>query len=453
MKSNAPLARLGVFALTCWVFAAPWGDERRFGDRAALRADEPLLFGPIPLAVGPDCPTDPPPPVLKVKVRVPACAAVGQPIAYRICVENCSAAEAHHVVLKNALPANAEYVRADPEPTRFLPELQWHLGTVGGGACREVVLVLRPTNAEDVKNCPRVQFEHGQCVTTRLAGLAPGLPGAAVPPVKQPAETKEPPQVPLADRPKLTVTIEGHQRQYVNLNSHYFITVSNTGKTKAGNLLVSCALPKETKFVRADQNWKYAQGQVAWLLGDLEPGAQRRVELVVKALVEGRFCMRATARADLGATAASEGCTQFLGVSALHVELADRDDPLVVGGKTSYPILVRNPGSAAVTNVRLKALVPPALQMLDATGPSKFQVGDKVALGQWVEMGPLAKLAPMTSQTYEIFVEAKRAGATRLHVEVSADQLERGPVTEDESTTLFDDDLPLKIKAMSQAKR
>ena len=59
----------------------------------------------------------------------------------------------------------------------------------------------------------------------------------------------------------------------------------------------------------------------------------------------------------------------------------------------------------------------------------------------------------MTSQTYEIFVEARRAGATRVHVEVSADQLERGPVTEDESTTLFDDDLPLKIKPMSRARK
>jgi uncharacterized repeat protein (TIGR01451 family) len=440
---------LGVFALACWAFAAPFSGRGPLGDRAELRADEPPLFGPIPLAVGPECLNDPPPPVLKIKVRVPACGAVDQPIEYRICVENCSAAEAHHVVLKNPLPANAEFVRADPEPTRFAPELQWQLGTIGGGACREVVLVLRPTNAEDVKNCTRVQFEHGQCVTTRLAGFAPGVP---VPPIKPPPETKEPPKIPAEDLPKLAVTIEGQKRQYVNLNSHYFITVSNAGKTRAGNLLVSCALPKDTAFVRADQNWKYAQGQVAWVLGDLEPGGQRRVELVVKALAEGQFCVRATARADLGATASSEACTQFLGVSALHVEMTDRDDPLVVGGKTSYPILIRNPGSAAVTNIRVKVLVPPALQFLDAKGPTTFQLGDKAAPGQWVEMAPLARLEPMTSQTYEVFVDARRTGPTRVHVEVSADQLERGPVIEEESTTLFDDDLPLKIKQANRAK-
>jgi uncharacterized repeat protein (TIGR01451 family) len=142
-----------------------------------------------------------------------------------------------------------------------------------------------------------------------------------------------------------------------------------------------------------------------------------------------------------------------LGISALHVEMTDRDDPLVVGGKTSYPILIRNPGSAAVTNIRVKVLIPAALQFLDAKGPTQFQLGDKAATGQWVEWASLAKLEAMTRQNYEIFVEAKRAGATRVHVEVSADQLERGPVIEDESTTLFDDDLPLKIKPTSRAKK
>src|ERR1017187_6869217 len=114
-----------------------------------------------------DClPKDPPPPVVKLKVRVPACAEPGANLEYRICVENCSTAEAHHVVVKNTLPSNAKFVKADPEPTKQGPELQWNLGTIGGGAVREIVLTLQPTSTEDVKNCTRVTFEHGLCVTT-----------------------------------------------------------------------------------------------------------------------------------------------------------------------------------------------------------------------------------------------------------------------------------------------
>jgi uncharacterized repeat protein (TIGR01451 family) len=64
----------------------------------------------------PVAPCDPPTPVVKIRVRVPACGRPGEPIEYRICVYNDSPADAHHVVVKNAVPANARFVRASPEP-------------------------------------------------------------------------------------------------------------------------------------------------------------------------------------------------------------------------------------------------------------------------------------------------------------------------------------------------
>src|SRR5688500_6515929 len=87
---------------------------------------EPPLSGKRPE----DClPKDPPPPVVKLKVRVPAFSEPGQPILYCICIENCSPSEAHHVVVKNALPSNAKFVKAEPKPSKEGPELQWNLGT------------------------------------------------------------------------------------------------------------------------------------------------------------------------------------------------------------------------------------------------------------------------------------------------------------------------------------
>ena len=130
------------------------------------------------MAADDDCvPKYPPPPVVKIKVRVAACSEPGRTIEYRICVENCSSAEAHHVVVKDALPANVKFVKSEPAPSKQEPELQWSLGTVGGGAVREIVLVVQPTNREDVKNCARVQFEHGQCVVTRQAAYQTGCFG------------------------------------------------------------------------------------------------------------------------------------------------------------------------------------------------------------------------------------------------------------------------------------
>src|SRR5262245_38683934 len=132
---------------------------------AAASADGP------PLPCEPPClgPVDPPTPCVSLRVRVAACSAPGKDIEYCIVVHNTSAAPAHHVVVRNPLPANARFVRASPEPHALKPELQWNLGTLPAGCRREITLILVPVGDGDVTSCARVQFEHGQCVTTRLA--------------------------------------------------------------------------------------------------------------------------------------------------------------------------------------------------------------------------------------------------------------------------------------------
>src|SRR5437763_2047883 len=74
-------------------------------------ADAPLA--PVPAAPSPGPapgtpnPVDPPVPAVSLKVRVPALAQAGQDLEYKICVENSSRAAAHHVRVRNPLPANA----------------------------------------------------------------------------------------------------------------------------------------------------------------------------------------------------------------------------------------------------------------------------------------------------------------------------------------------------------
>src|SRR5437660_6918929 len=76
---------------------------------------------------------DPPTPAVAIRMRVPASGAVGQDLDYRIIVENTSLAAAHHVLVRNPVPANARFVRASPEPAVRDPELQWRLGTLEPG--------------------------------------------------------------------------------------------------------------------------------------------------------------------------------------------------------------------------------------------------------------------------------------------------------------------------------
>jgi len=403
-------------------------------------------------AVDPDdcLPKYPPPPVVKLKLRVPASSDPGGAITYRICVENCSTSEAHHVMVKNALPSNAKFVKADPAPSKLEPELQWNLGTVGGGATREIVLVLQPTNKEDVKNCARVIFEHGLCVVTRQSGLAGG-PGGTRPPII----TTIPPDVPAAgDVPVLDLQVRGPKDQYANLASKYDIIVTNKGKTKAAKLQVNGRVPDKLKIVKASEPGIVLDNDIAWNLGDLEPGMSRTMELTLRATEAGEFCLKVNAIADYAAKKEVEFCTKFQGMSALSVEMHDSEDPIFIGYKTSYPLVIRSMGTAPATNIRVRAFIPGEMKLeransaFDPVPPAK----DGRA-GQWIEFKTLPRIEVDSHAKYEIFVEAVQAGVTYFQIEVMADQLDPTRwVVEQELTTIADDRDKVNIKKLSRVK-
>lgn len=438
-----------------------------------LRGSEPELLTatppPAPAEDERDClPKDPPPPVVKVKVRVPAVSEPGQPIEYRICVENCSRSEAHHVILKDALPANARFVKADPEPTQYEPELQWQLGTIGGGACREITLVLQPKNQEDVKNCLRVQFEHGVCLVTRqsayplqpgmqpgqpgqpgLPGQPPGPPGPGMPGTKPPTVTPVPEA--KGEAPILDLKIDGPTTQYINLDAQYIITVTNKGATKLTNVQAQCRLPSTLKAVKWSDPGVNLDDVVAWNLGQIEPGKSRLLELTLRSSAKGVRCFNAIAVADGVPKVVATKCTEFLGDSAMSLEMNDRDDPIFLGDKTSYPIVIRNLGSVPVTRTVVRAFVPDALK-LDRTEPVKFETEPPVAGGRWIKFAALPAIDVGTQARYEIFVVGAQAGATKMRIEVTAEQLESGPVIWEELTNIVDDSERAKYQGVSRKR-
>jgi uncharacterized repeat protein (TIGR01451 family) len=390
---------------------------------------------------------DPPTPVVKLKVRVPAHGKPGEPIEYNIRVDNDSQADAHHVVVKNALPANARFVRASPEPHAKAPELEWRFGTMKAGTGCDITLLLQPTNLEDVRNCTRVSFEHGICVTTRLAALPgelpPGTKAPEIVPVPKIPTGKEPPVGPGTEQgPILNLSVDGPKTQYLNLKTSYFITVKNTGKAAATNLLVDFSLAAKAVFMQASDDGKHIESKVAWVLGTLAPGASRTVVAALSSAGAGELCHKATALADKGAKAQAEFCTQFRGVSALLLEMVDTDDPIPVGGSTSYPIMVRNTGTAPVTNLRLKAIIPDSLTLTRAKAAVNHNLAEAVPGAKVLAFEPLPTLEPGAQADYVIFAQGAKPADARLRIVMTADQLEGGPVIEEESTRIYAEDNP-----------
>ncbi|GIW79280.1 MAG: hypothetical protein KatS3mg105_1087 [Gemmatales bacterium] len=485
-----------------------------------LFAQPPSLVEPFSAPARVDavpCVEDLPVPVVAVRVRVAPCAAPGQELVYTICVENQSQAAAHHVLVRNPLPQHARFVRAEPPPTSQQPELVWSLGTLAPCACKTITLVLSPTGTGDIENCARVQFEHGQCVCTRIVrpelDVCKSGPHQAIlydvlkycikvtntgavavngvrltdtlPPQLEhasgqtkltwdigrlgPGESrcveyevvakgvgrfcnrtvataegglrKEAESCVEVGEAKLQMSKTGPAQRYVNLPATYLITVVNSGSAPLQDVIITDTIPAGLTFLRASEGGQFlpqpqpaeTTGTVQWRIPLLGAGQSKTVELVLRADRTGRFCNRAKAQAGRGLTAEGEVCTDFLGVSALLLEVVDLDDPVEVGAETRYVIIVRNQGTERATNVRIQALAPKQMAIVRVTGPA-----DHKKEGQRVLFFPL-QLQPQGEARYEVYTKMLEPGDVRFQVEMTADQLKSGPVREQESTTIYRD--------------
>jgi uncharacterized repeat protein (TIGR01451 family) len=459
------------------------------------------------------CPVDPPAPVVSIKVRVVACAAPGEDLEYKIRVENHAHSAAHHVFVRNPVPANAAFVRAEPPPSATDPVLEWRLGTLEGCTCRDVVLVLKPTGTGDVKNCARVQFEYGECVVTRIGGH----PAPPPPPVGEPrltlqkfgprqallhqsldykltvtnAGTEVARDVRLMDtmdegmrhivtnqgqltwnpfelqpgqsktfdyqvtttktgklmnravvtsgtqrqeatsevevtEPKLRIEKTGPKEQFFRRPATYQITVTNEGTTPLTNVVVTDTLPEKTKLDRMSEGGQaIGQNQVRWLLGALQPGARKAVQITLRAEEKGRAVNKATAQADGVPAVTAEFATEFESAAGLTFYIEPPENPATVGMPTRYTITVVNQGSAAANDIDITATVPEQMRIKEA------RPKDATVKEQTITFPRIPTLEGGRQVSFEIDVEpTKAAGEATMRVKMTTKELPTGVIKE-----------------------
>jgi uncharacterized repeat protein (TIGR01451 family) len=322
-----------------------------------IPGDEPGAPPLGPVAGPPSVePVDPPVPTITLRVRVPASSGPDDELQYRILVENASRASAHHVAVRNAVPANIRFVRATPEPTEKEPELRWLFGTLEPGARKEIVLVVKPTGPGDVRNCARVQFEHGQCVTTRIGN--------------SPAPAPVPTPRPAADgQAELKLRMVGPAQPTVELGPivDFETEVTNVGTAPVKGVVLTNKLPAELAFSNSDPAVAGDQmGVVTWNLGDLAPGQARRVRCTVIPKAVGSFTVRAEAR-DAAGRSGEASRAVAVGEPKLTV-VATGPKVRLVNRPATYNITVSNPGTMPVTNVAVTTEVTEGMTLQTATG-------------------------------------------------------------------------------------
>jgi uncharacterized repeat protein (TIGR01451 family) len=194
-------------------------------------------------------------------------------------------------------------------------------------------------------------------------------------------------------------------------------------------------LPTGLKFVSTNNSGFYDQSRhaVIWSLEQLPAGEMGKAQFTALPIEMGSFQVHAEGHAEMGLEARKEHELTVEGIAALLFSLADKVDPIEVGGQTSYEIKVVNQGSKAATNVQFAALIPEGMQPVGAQGPTSESVE-----GQQVTFAPLEHLAPQEQAVFQITVTGQAAGDHRFRVQMTSDET-TAPVIKEESTRVYSD--------------
>ncbi len=333
-------------------------------------------------------PSEPPVPLVRLRVHAPSRVELDKEIEYRITVENVSAAAAHHVLVRDRLPHGVEEtIRTEPNATEKKrtkdgdTDLLWDLGTLKPGEQKVIVLAIKPKGNEDIQNRAYVQFEHGQKVTTRIAK----------------------PSV------KAKATAQARAMRYEAVT--FRIEVANTGAAPLRNVVVNDELPPGLEFVSGKPE-PNAEKPLTWKLGDVPPRQTRRIEYQAIAKQTGTFRNHAKVTAAGGASV-TDSAAVMVGEPKLKISISGPQRRLV-NRPIPYHITVGNLGSVPLTNVQVSDELPPGgVDFVSADSGGRREGG----FVRW----SLGTLSPGEVRALHLVLRAPQSGYCWNQVKVQAD--------------------------------
>jgi uncharacterized repeat protein (TIGR01451 family) len=236
----------------------------------------------------------------------------------------------------------------------------------------------------------------------------------------------------IVRRPVLALTKTGPARQYLGRPITYEITVTNKGDAPAADAVVEDAVASGVQTVQPSAGGEVADTKVVWQLGTLAVGASQKVSVTYIPLEAGLLAQAATASAVGAEAVTARAETVVYGIAGVHVDVIDTNDPVPVGGRTTYVITVTNQGSSPSHNVQITATVEEAEEIVATSGATAVSVEGRTA-----RCAPLASLVPEAQATWMVTVKARKAGDVRFRVTMTTAELGR-PVEEMEATQLFE---------------
>lgn len=209
--------------------------------------------------------------------------------------------------------------------------------------------------------------------------------------------------------PELEIEKTGPRFRYEGQPVEYRIVVTSTGTAAARNVRLVDPVPDGARLVEAGPDARIGQRAAFWNLGDLAPGERREVSVVLQALAPGRITNCAWVRADAMEDRSACAETEILVMAAMHIDCIDTEDPVEIGGETTYEITVRNEGHRDTTEVVLRVDLPAECEFL----ASKCDVaaGTYDAASHQVAYDAIPVMRPGEESVYRIRVRFREAGS------------------------------------------
>jgi uncharacterized repeat protein (TIGR01451 family) len=367
--------------------------------------------------------TTPQSPELRASLTGPTSGVVGVPLTCQVTVTNPGTGALTKIMLSADFDAGLEH------ESRVHP-VELPLGSLAAGESKPVPLTLRP--------------------------LRPGSAGIRVTATADGGLFSRAEHVVTVQEAKLTLHLNGPAVRYVGRPAVWEVDVTNAGAVPLAQVTVRDLLPPELEFASATEGGRLqnagrhpAKGEppsalsreVAWDLGALKPGEQKRLQLTTtptRMAEKALNVVLASAVPEGAGTTAGKGHLQaeaeaalsIQGLPAFKLAVVDLDDPVEVGARTSYKITVTNTGSLPGSGVQVAAVLPQQMRLVAASGRSPYH-----AEGPRVVFEPLASLEPGQAVTCTIEVEAMQAGDARFRAELTSATL-REPIIKEESTNV-----------------
>lgn len=229
--------------------------------------------------------------------------------------------------------------------------------------------------------------------------------------------------------PMLAIDLRGPEQEYVGKQVQYQMTVRNEGQAPARNATVRIqGAGDQFAMAPADGNTggeaQLASGRMSssdeMSLGTIEPGQSRTYNLMVTPDSPRALNVAASANAVCAEAVTASARTNVIGISALLLEVVDREDPVKVGLDTIYTISVKNQGSAADQNIQLSATLPGEMQYVTGSGPTQIR-----AEGNRITFEALPQLQPNEVATWEVQVKANNPGNLLFQVDLKSQSMQQ----------------------------